>query len=185
MLCQSCKNKQATTHIKTVINGELTEMDLCQECASKLGYDNAFGDFLDIGSMMSGFLGMPMPTISALAREAKCPGCGATFSQITKSGRVGCAKCYDTFYDRLLPMIKRIHGNTVHTGKRLRTARLESGKTETAPVQTESKAEKKPTELEQLSEKLAAAIKSQEFEQAAQLRDRINEIKAREARDNG
>lgn len=177
MLCQHCKTRQANTHIKQVINGELTELDLCPECAAKLGYENAFSDFLDIGSMMSGFLGVP--TISTLAREEKCPGCGATFSQISKSGRVGCAKCYEAFYDRLLPSIKRIHGNTVHTGKRLRTARLQSG------AEALEKSETEGNELEALSKKLAAAVKNQEFEQAAQLRDRINEIKAKGEANHG
>ena len=176
MLCQNCKTKQANTHIRQVINGELTELDLCPECAAKLGYENAFSDFLDLGSMMSGFLGMP--TVSALAREDKCPGCGATFSQITKSGKVGCAKCYDVFFERLLPTIKRIHGNTVHTGKRLRTARLQSGS-------TKEQHEDSRTELETLSEKLQAAVKAQEFEQAAKLRDRINELKEKGEADHG
>lgn len=179
MLCQKCKNKQANTHIKQVINGELTEMDLCSDCAAKLGFDSGFGGFLDLGSMMSGFLGMPASAgMTALAREEKCPGCGATFSQISKSGKVGCAKCYDTFYDRLLPTIKRIHGNTVHTGKRLRTARLESG----SAKKTENNVE---NELESLGRQLSAAVKNQEFEQAAQLRDRINELKAKGESDNG
>ena len=42
MLCQNCKTRQANTHIRQVINGELTELDLCPECAAKLGYENAF-----------------------------------------------------------------------------------------------------------------------------------------------
>lgn len=168
MLCQHCKKNQANTHIKRVVNGEKTEMDLCSECAAKLGVDTSFDGLFDIGSMMSGFLGMPQVS-SALARETKCPGCGAVFSQISKSGKVGCARCYETFYDRLLPTIKRIHGNTVHTGKRLRTARLTGG--QTAPTEEKN-------ELEELSNKLTDAIKKQEFEKAAQLRDRINELKA-------
>ena len=119
-----------------------------------------------------------MPSMTALAREEKCPGCGATFSQISKSGRVGCAKCYDTFFDRLLPTIKRIHGNTVHTGKRLRTARLESG--------SDNEKSENTNEIERLSEQLAKAVRDQEFEQAAQLRDRINALKAAKGEnDNG
>ena len=38
MLCQSCEKRQATTHIKTILNGELKEFNLCPECAAKLGY---------------------------------------------------------------------------------------------------------------------------------------------------
>lgn len=171
MLCQSCKNKQATTHIKTVINGELTEMNLCTECAAKQGINTMFNfnNFFDIGSLMSGFMGDPFTT--ALAPEKKCPNCGITFAQISKGGRVGCSKCYDVFYDRLLPSIKRIHGNTVHTGKRLRNPQL--------PVSVdETKAAEQPTELESLNNQLTDAVKNQEFEKAAQLRDRINELKA-------
>ena len=35
MLCQSCGKRPANTHIKTIINGELTEHSLCSECAQK------------------------------------------------------------------------------------------------------------------------------------------------------
>lgn len=158
-------------------------MDLCSECAAKLGLEESFTDFLNLGSMMSSFLGAPMST--ALAREEKCPGCGATYSQISKSGKVGCARCYDTFFDRLLPTIKRIHGNTVHTGKRLRTARLQSGeqpKDESVrPQQTEESVDKK---IERLTKQLEKAVKTQEFEQAAQLRDSINELKAKKGESN-
>jgi len=175
MLCQVCKSKQANTHVKTIINGELTEMNLCSECAAKQGYGNmfSFNDFFDLGSLMSSFMGEPIT--SALAQEKRCPNCGSTFSQITKGGRVGCAKCYDVFYDRLLPYIKRIHGNTVHTGKKLRKPQLQSGVyAEEKPVE---KADCNPSEFEKLSEQLQTAVKNQEFEKAAQLRDKINELK--------
>lgn len=169
MLCQSCKTKQANTHIKTIVNGELTEMNLCSECAAKMGYGNVFDQFFDIGSLMSGFMGESVG--KALAPERRCPNCGITFAQISKGGRVGCAKCYDFFYDRLLPSIKRIHGNTLHTGKRLRKPQLHSG--ENSSEKTEI-----PNEISRLSQQLQAAVKNQEFEQAAQLRDKINELKA-------
>lgn len=59
MLCQSCGQNQATTHIKTIINGELAEVNLCRECAQKLGYNSFFGNFgMDfdkfLGSLMGG-----------------------------------------------------------------------------------------------------------------------------------
>ncbi len=170
MLCQSCKKNQATTHIKNIVNGELTEMHLCSECAAKQGYSNVFDHMFDIGSFMSGFMGEPS---FALATEKHCPNCGITFSQITKSGRVGCAKCYDVFYDRLIPSIKRIHGNTFHTGKRLRKPQLKSGENHTINAEVSQK-----SELERLSSELQNAVKNQEFEKAAQLRDKINALKS-------
>ena len=170
MLCQSCKKNQATTHIKNIVNGELTEMHLCSECAAKQGYSNVFDHMFDIGSFMSGFMGEPS---FALATEKHCPNCGITFSQITKSGRVGCAKCYDVFYDRLIPSIKRIHGNTFHTGKRLRKPQLKSGENHTINAEVSQK-----SELERLSSELQNAVKNQKKKKAAQLRDKINALKS-------
>ena len=178
MLCQSCKNKQANTHIKTIVNGELTEMNLCSECAAKQGYGNGMfnlNQFFDIGSLMSGFMNDVATT--ALAPEKRCPNCGITFAQISKGGRVGCAKCYDVFYDRLLPSIKRIHGNTVHTGKKLRKPQLQSGESVSSANSVGAEV-KKPSELDVLNRQMQAAVKNQEFEKAAQLRDKINELKA-------
>ena len=168
MLCEQCKKNQANTHVKSIINGEVTELSLCSSCAAKMGYGNVFDHMFDIGSMISGFMGEPMA--SALAQERKCPGCGLSFAQISKGGRVGCAKCYDVFYDRLLPSIKRIHGNTIHTGKRLRKPQLTSGE---AAVQNAA-AEK----IAALSQDLKNAVANQEYEKAAKLRDKINELKA-------
>lgn len=162
MLCQSCKKKQANTHIKSIVNGELTELMLCSECAEKMGYGNVFNHMFDIGSLMSGFMGEP--STSALAAEQRCPMCGSTFSSISKSGRVGCAKCYDVFYDRLLPSIKRIHGNTVHTGKRASVPL--GGEAAANPV----------SKVDDLRQQMQLAINNQEFERAAELRDKIKEL---------
>ena len=38
MLCQHCQKNEATTHVKTMINGEYAEYRLCSECAGELGY---------------------------------------------------------------------------------------------------------------------------------------------------
>ena len=38
MLCQSCGKRPANTHIKTIINGELTEHSLCSECAHLINF---------------------------------------------------------------------------------------------------------------------------------------------------
>lgn len=176
MLCQSCQKRQANTHIKTVVNGELTEMMLCQECAAKLGYTNVFNHMFDIGSLMSGFMGEPLT--AALATEQKCPKCGSTFSQISKSGRVGCSKCYEVFYDRLLPSIKRIHGNTVHTGKHSNIHELAQTKS------AEKKPQALPNRIDELTKQMQQAVVNQEFEKAAELRDKINALKSQQGGNN-
>ena len=37
MLCDKCGKNTATTHIKRIINGVVTESNLCSECAEKSG----------------------------------------------------------------------------------------------------------------------------------------------------
>ena len=54
MKCQKCGANNANTHVKTVINGEIKEYDLCSECAKKMGYTNIFGNFEDEFSELLG-----------------------------------------------------------------------------------------------------------------------------------
>ena len=116
MLCQHCHKNEATTHIKTMINGEYAEYRLCHECANELGYGGMFPDFsADFGGMLSSFFGAALPARSGAAR---CHSCGSTMNDIKKSGKVGCADCYELFLSELMPTIRNIHGNTEHIGKR-------------------------------------------------------------------
>ena len=167
MLCQNCKKNEATTHIKRVINGEATQSHLCISCAQSLGMGNFFDDFtLNMPSIFSGFFD---DTVFALsdARLERCEKCGSSFDDIIKSGRVGCAQCYEKFYSKLLPSIQRIHGKAVHSGKvPERTAE---------PIKS-----KEPTVQEKiatLEEQMKKAIDEQNFEQAAVLRDEIKKLK--------
>ena len=58
MKCQKCGANNANTHVKTIINGEFREYDLCSECAHKMGYTNVFAD---MENDFSGLLGAPIP----------------------------------------------------------------------------------------------------------------------------
>lgn len=159
MLCQSCEKKQATTHIKTIVNGELKEYRLCSDCAKKYGYTSFLGD---VGFDLDKLFGSFMEGIGHSGRvQKRCECCGSSFEDIAKSGKVGCAECYDTFYEELLPSIRRIHGRTSHTGKLAHSAGT--------GVRLRNEIAKCRSELEQ-------AIKEQEFEKAAELRDRIREL---------
>lgn len=167
MLCQACQKKTATTHIKQIVNGELTERHLCPECAAKMGYGNLFGGLgLNLGDLIGSFLGEPQSQSSGvqpLTPETRCKCCGSTFSDIARTGKVGCAECYQTFRERLMPSIQRIHGNTRHVGK--------------VPATASAKAQL-TARLEKAREDLAKAIEAQEFEKAAQLRDAIRELES-------
>lgn len=167
MLCQSCEKKQATTHIKTIMNGELKEYRLCSDCAKKYGYGSFLGD---VGFDLDKLFGSFMDGIGTTKTKKRCQCCGSSFEDIAKSGKVGCAECYDVFYEELLPSVQRIHGRTSHTGKLAHSAGTE--------VKVRNEIAKLRTELEK-------AIKEQEFEKAAELRDRIRELEKFEGTNAG
>lgn len=169
MLCQNCGKNEATTHIKQIINGDMAESHLCKDCASHLGYSDVFSGFgLNLSEFFGGFLGDMVPGI-AQSKVKRCEKCGASFEDIAREGKVGCADCYRTFYDKLLPSIQRIHGKIKHSGK-------VSANTVDSPEE-ETKEEK----IEKLKSLMNDAVAKQEFEEAAKIRD---EIKALEGGDN-
>ena len=165
---QKCGANNANTPVKTIINGELKEYDLCSDCAKKMGYTNVFSDMEDeFSNFLGSFFGNVLP---ARTQATRCEFCGTTYPEIAKTGHVGCAKCYDVFADELYPSIRRIHGNTTHCGKN--SKRAENAKAEKPVEQT------KEDKIKALKAELDKAVKEQNFEHAAELRDKIKEMEA-------
>lgn len=160
MLCEKCGKNNATTHIRTVVNGVVHEMNLCSSCASQGGYTNISHNSLV--SMLASFLGEN----GGMTHEqvTKCPVCSSQFSQIAKSGKVGCAECYNTFGSQLMPYLKRVHGSVKHIGK----------VPNNAPLAVVPKVD----DLENLKMQLSRAISEERYEDAAVLRDKIKEREA-------
>lgn len=164
MLCQSCGKHSANTHIKTIVNGELSEYSLCSECAQKMGYGNSIFPSASFDHFFSSFFGKK----SILENTLRCPVCGASLADISEVGKMGCAECYHTFLDQLMPSIQRMHGNTRHIGKHPMGTALQ--------VMTKTKQEQQldaKSQIEQYQEQLKQAIVEQNFELAAELRDKI------------
>ena len=159
MLCQKCGKNVATTHIKTVINGKVTEQNLCSVCASNNGYSGfAGGTFSNLLASMLGQSLQSHPT-SAMRR---CECCGASYSDIAETGKVGCANCYNEFEEELLPYLKRIHGSVVHSGKT-------PGRKELVITETEEP-------ISKLKAKLASLVAAEKYEEAAVVRDEIKRM---------
>lgn len=175
MKCQHCNQKEATAYFKQNINGEVTEMHLCADCAKELGVMQEFSPenfFAD--SFFGNLLGAGIPAMNILSGVDRCESCGSTFNDIINSGLVGCADCYDKFASKLEPSIVKLHGNTRHVGKHITYSEVPD-KEEKAETQ-----EKPKDTLEQLKEDLKLAIQEQRFEDAAVLRDKIKGITGEE-----
>ena len=161
MMCDNCGKNPATTHLKTVVNGVVHENHLCSYCAANQGYGNI--GKLRLTNMLASMFGESISSGKPISKRCEC--CGASFSDIAQSGRVGCSECYNTFRQELMPSLNRLHGKAVHIGN--------------APY------EQKPEEtvqdkIKKLKAQLSDAIKAEEFENAAKLRDEIRALEGEE-----
>lgn len=163
MICQKCKNKTATTYVKKTVNGKLTELALCSECAEEMGYSTSLFTFDNLlGSLLGNTVKDPF--------TKRCPKCGSSFEDISRSGKVGCKACYEVFEDKIIPLVQRIHGTTVHKGKTPGRSALTVQLPKTAIKVTETPL------IDQKRLQLKNAIAEQRFEDAALLRDEIKEM---------
>jgi protein arginine kinase activator len=160
MLCDICGKNQATVHLTEIIDDNMKELHLCEDCAQKKGaqMESHFG-LADLLAGLADMGGQFNKTKKEI--KVKCRRCGLTYEDFKKAGRLGCGECYSAFKDALLPLLKRIHGSTQHYGK--------------SPSKV-AKAVKGRNELQELKEKLQKAVQLEEFEEAAGLRDRIREL---------
>ena len=169
MLCQNCNKEQASVHYKQVVNGAITEFHLCAHCAEEKGYGEIFNIApSNLGFGLDSLLSHMMGGRDSRRGTDSCPLCGATADDISRQGRVGCARCYEQFADMLIPYIRRIHGNTSHTG------RIPESATDELKVKRQ---------LDSLRGELQKAIELQEFERAAGLRDEIKELEGSQPKD--
>jgi len=164
MLCQNCKERQATVYIKNIVNQQQTELHLCPQCAKELGYTanmtNPFSGFakeMDTALDPFSFL-FASPEKKIFDKPQSCPLCGTTSNDIRRTGRAGCANCYSLFDAVLDPIIRKIHGTATHTGNIPKSA----------GANLSSK-----RHLDDLKAQLKAAIDSEDYESAAKLRDEI------------
>ncbi len=163
MQCQECGKRPATLHFTKIVGGEKTELHICESCARERGefVPGTPGGF-SIHNLLSGLLDFEQSGAGA-ARPAtlKCETCGMTYAQFSKIGRFGCSDCYKHFDDKLDPLLKRVHGNTVHMGK--------------VPKRAGGKVRAR-REIDRLKREMQSRIEREDFESAARLRDQIKEL---------
>lgn len=160
MYCQVCQKNEATIHLTEINDGVRTEMHLCENCAQEEGI--AVKSHLPINELLANLLAT-QPSDDEVSgsseQDITCPHCGFTLEQFTKKAVLGCPYDYDVFEKSLVPLIERAHdGRTSHCGK--------------VPTKTSSDT-KKQVELLTLRQQLETAVKSEDYELAAKLRDEI------------
>jgi protein arginine kinase activator len=167
MQCQRCGERPAVIQLTTIVDNTHTEQHLCEACAAQQGIQTEaslakfpVGDLL--GSLSKG-AATQLPAAEATTR---CPACGATLQDFRETGRLGCARCYETFEAPLRTLLRRVHGASRHMGEPYVSPGGDGAVAARGPAVT-------PPDLSALREQLQRAVEAENFELAARLRDEI------------
>jgi len=167
LICGDCGERAATVRYTEMRDGELYAVRLCEECARKRGVGAGLSSFAGpLVNILMGLLADSMEQGGESRGVVDCPQCGTSYSDFRASGRLGCAGCYEAFGEELKPLLRRVHGSTRHIG------RCPAGDAEDAS---------RRAELRRLRAELRAAVRREDYETAAELRDQIRSSEREQA----
>ncbi len=173
MLCNICHKKEAVIHFTEIIDNQITKLHLCEECAKTKGLQFPFGKPLfSMADLLAGLSNFDTYSLEQKAK-VKCPNCGVTYNDFKRNGKLGCSECYSCFKAELKPILKRIHGGISHLGK----APVARGKKTTRRKKKTTGPPSVDIQINQLHTELQEAVKNEEYEKAAVIRDKIKELK--------
>jgi protein arginine kinase activator len=161
MKCEICNKNRATIQIHFVTNNEKKHFALCESCALVTGIMAKKGDEkeVSISNLLSGVFEAALK--KSIFKEKRCPDCGKGLSEIVKDQKCGCSTCYSVYHREVRRKIKQSYGHTRHHGK--------------YPEQL-LQIKRYIFDIRELKEKLTIALRNEEYEKAAVLRDRIRNL---------
>ena len=170
MQCGICGKKKATVHLTEIVDDQMTELHLCEDCAREksVQMEQQFG----LADLLAGLSDFGKPSKGLDQAKLKCANCGLSYDDFRKFGRLGCSECYVSFRENLMTLLKRIHGSGKHYGKKPAYIPL--------PISAPKEPGEVKDEMQDLKEQLSKAILSENFEEAAKLRDMIRQKESQE-----
>ena len=115
MTCDVCAKKKATVHLTEIIDGKMTEMHICEDCAKErsVEMEQQFG----LADLLAGLSDFGKQIKTEEKKKVQCANCRLTYDDFRKYGRLGCSECYKVFRVHLATLLKKIHGSGHHLGK--------------------------------------------------------------------
>jgi protein arginine kinase activator len=156
-----CKQNEAKVHLTQIVGDKMQKVDLCESCAKTKGVNEPGG--FSLADLLLGLGASQEIAQSGSGEDIRCPNCGFTQADFKKAGRLGCAECYTAFSEGMENLLKTMHKGIKHLGKVPVALRQSRDLTD---------------RLKALNKKLEKAIATEDFEQAAVLRDEIKATKA-------
>lgn len=158
--CANCA-KPCTIHISQVIDGKISKVSVCDDCpTAKNALDSNTSDILKFAGKKT-IIQTTAPAVSK-DKGTACPGCGFTREDFKERGRLGCSQCYQTFAVGLSKVLGKVQKGAIHKGKG------SSGYIQKDPEK----------EIAELKDQLQALVSTEEYEEAAKVRDRIREMES-------
>ena len=164
MLCDNCNEREAAVHLQQVKDNAVSSMHLCHQCAAEKGVETAAGA---VKFPLSDFLASMGKDSSASGTtedsDEECRFCGATLKDFRETGRLGCPRCYDIFENQLRDLLRRLHGSSHHVG-------------EAYVVADSGQGDQQDEQAADMRKRLRQAVETENFELAAELRDRLRTL---------
>jgi protein arginine kinase activator len=159
MSCDQCREREAVIHLTQIVNEQVTTLHLCEKCAAEKGVESPGSAVkTPLGSFLAA-MGKAPEQLPAPRSGDTCSRCGGTFQDFRETGRLGCSECYHAFESPLRDLLRRLHGSTHHLGERY--------------AEREPAAALQGPQAAELREQLRLAVETENFELAAELRDRL------------
>jgi len=162
MKCEICGLRDAVIHIRQIQKTSVYELHICEECAEEKGLVKEEESEISISNLLSGLIDSKDTAASEDAADT-CPRCGMKASEFRRRGKFGCSQCFQAFGRDVRSILSQMAGRTHHTGK------LPAVEASSAPAESDRQA---------LAGELREAIEREDYETAAELRDRIRELES-------
>lgn len=167
MKCNLCKKREAVFHMQEQSQFGVRTVSLCLECAAMKGLNIRSED---VGKLFSAFIANIFGTetersVNAAAMKLlnlKCSSCGKTLEAISETNEAGCPECFTNFYSFIDMILFKLNHSLDYKGD--------------LPQAIKEKRNYK-IEIINLKRQLKQCITLEDFHKAAEIRDKIKELR--------
>lgn len=163
MLCQKCQTNLATIRYAEVVDGHVTEQQLCPGCVASIEHANSSGFELAAVAPPGRRTVAPRVAGEHERNQQACGVCGTPLTAIEQHKMAGCPSCYANFREQVTPILQQVHRYTTHKGKAPRALGVR---------------DRLRSDLHSKRALLRSVVKAENYEEAARLRDEIKRLEA-------
>lgn len=156
MKCEICKQNEATISINHKAGETSGRLHICESCAAAKGLNLHVAVPLLTNLLMG--MGPQKGGKSQEVAEKVCPHCRTKLSEFRKTSLLGCPECYEAFQEEVAGFLESMQKGDSHVGK-IPSVSL------------------RQAEIQKVQQSMQEAVRAQDYEAAARLRDRMQELR--------